>query len=109
MCLWITTLTPVLPAVPKVEIKDANRPPWIDKEVLLLIKKKNRTRRKAKLKDSVNLWDRFRELRRRVNKMVKFKKRSHLTKLSCSLRDNPRKLWAYYKAITKTTRIPGLI
>ena len=39
--------------VPKVVIKDANRPPWIDKEVLLLIRKKNRTRRKAKLKDSV--------------------------------------------------------
>ena len=109
MCLWTTTLTPVLPAVPKVVIKDANRPPWIDKEVLLLIKKKNRTRRKAKLKDSVNLWERFRELRRQVKKMVKFKKRSHLTKLGSSLRDNSRKLWSYYKAITKTTRIPGLI
>ena len=109
MCLWTTTLAPVLPAVPKVVIKDANGPPWIDKEVLLLIKKKNRTRRKAKLKDSVNLWERFRELRRQVKKMVKFKKRSHLTKLSSSLRDNSRKLWSYYKAITKTTRIPGLI
>ena len=108
MCLWTTTLTPVLPAVPKVVIKDANRPPWIDKEVLLLIKKKNRTRRKAKLKDSVNLWERFRELRRQVKKMVKFKKRGHLM-LSSSLRDNSRKLWSYYKAITKTTRIPGLI
>ena len=35
--------------------RDAVRPPWIDKEVLLLIRKKNRTQRKAKLKDSVNL------------------------------------------------------
>ena len=102
-------MTPVLPAVPKVVIKDANRPPWIDKEVLLLIKKKNRTRRKAKLKDSVNLWERFRELRRQVKKMVKFKKRSHLTKLSCSIKDNPCKFWSHYEAITKTTRIPGLI
>ena len=65
--------------VPKVlaVIKDANRPSWIDKEVLLLIRNKYRTRRKAKLKDSVNLWERFRELRRQViKKMVKFKKRS---------------------------------
>ena len=53
--------------VPKVVINDANRSPWIDKEVLLLIRKKNRTRRrKAKLKDSINLWERFRELRRQV-------------------------------------------
>ena len=35
--------------------RDADRPPWIDKEVLLLIREKNRTQRKAKLKDSVNL------------------------------------------------------
>ena len=41
--------------------------------------------------------------------MVKIKKRSHLTKLSCSLRDNPRPFWSYYKAITKSTRIPGVI
>ena len=95
--------------VPEVVIKDANRPPWIDKEVLLLIRKKNRTRRKAKLKDSVNLWERFPELRRQVKKMVKFKKRSHLAKPSSSLRDNPRKFWSYYKAITKTTRIPRVI
>ena len=59
--------------VPKVVIRDANRPPWIDKEELLLIRKKNRTWRKAKFKDTVNLWERFRELRQQVKKMVKFK------------------------------------
>ena len=48
--------------VPKVVIKDVNRPPWIETEVLLLIRKKNRTRRKAKLNDSVNLRERFRKI-----------------------------------------------
>ena len=42
--------------------KDVNRPPWIETEVLLLIRKKNRTRRKAKLDDSVNLRERFRKI-----------------------------------------------
>ena len=41
--------------------------------------------------------------------MVKFKKRGYLSKLGCSLRDNPRKFWSYYKAITKTTKIPGVM
>ena len=42
--------------------------------------------------------------------MVNFKKGSRLSKLSCSLKtDNPRKFWSYYKAITKTTRTPGVI
>ena len=108
-CWYDMFLSCVDEFVPKVVIKDANRPPWIDKEVLLLIRKKNRTRRKAKLKNSVHLWERFRELRRQVKKMVKFKKRSHLSKLSCSLGDNPRKFWSYYKTITKTTRIPRVI
>ena len=63
--------------VPKVVI---NRPPWIDKGKLVLIGKKNRTRGKAKLKDSINLWERFRELKRQVRKWLKLK--SVVTSLS---------------------------
>ena len=100
-CWYDMFLTCVDEFVPKVVIKDANRPPCIDKEVLLLIRKKNRIRRKAKLKDSVNLWERFRELRRQVKKMVNFKKRS------CSLGENPCKFWSYYKTITKLPEFPG--
>ena len=40
---------------------------------------------------------------------VKFKKRSHLSKRTFSLGDNPRKFWSYYKTITKITRILGVI
>ena len=39
--------------VPKVLIRDANRPPWIDREVLQLIRKKNQIWHKAKMKDSL--------------------------------------------------------
>ena len=38
----------------KVLIRDANRPPWIDREVFQFIRKKNQIWHKAKLKDSVN-------------------------------------------------------
>ena len=41
--------------------------------------------------------------------MVKFKKCSHLSKLSCSLGDNPRKFWSHYITMTKATRISGVI
>ena len=44
-----------------------------------------------------------------VKKMVKFKERSYLSKLGYSLKDNPCKFWSYYKAITKTTKIPGVL
>ena len=52
--------------VPKVVIKNANRPPWVDRDVPQLIKKKNRIRRRAKSKDSAHLWERFRKLRHQV-------------------------------------------
>ena len=46
-CWYDMFLSCVDEFVPKVVIKDAKRPPWIDKEVLLLIRKKNRTRLKG--------------------------------------------------------------
>ena len=108
-CWYDMFLSCVNEFVPKVVIEDANRPSWIDKEVLSLIEKKSRTRHKAKLKSSVILWQRYRGLRRQVKKTFKFKKRSYLSKLGCSLRDNPRKFWSYHKAITTTTKIPGVM
>ena len=33
--------------VPKITIKDPNKPPWIDAEVMQLIRKKNKIRRNA--------------------------------------------------------------
>lgn len=54
-CWYDLFLSCVDEFVPKVLIRDANRPPWIEREVLQLIRKKNRIRRKAKLKDSVFL------------------------------------------------------
>ena len=48
-CWYDMFLSCVDEFVPKVGIEDANRPPWIDKEALLLIRKKKRTRCKAKM------------------------------------------------------------
>ena len=48
-CWYDMFLSCVDEFVPKVVIEDANRPPWIDKEALLLIRKKKRTRCKAKM------------------------------------------------------------
>ena len=108
-CWYDMFLSCVDEFVPKVVIKDANRLPWIDKEVLLLVRKKSRTRYKAKLKSPVILWERYPELRRQVKKIAKLKKCSYLSELGCSLRDNPRKCWSHYKAITKPTKILGVM
>jgi GTPase len=72
----------------KIIIKDGNRLAWIDREVLQLIRKKNRIRRKAKSNDSPIIWERFCKLRHEVKKLLKFKNRNYLSSLSNSLRDN---------------------
>ena len=85
--------------VPKIIIKDSNKTSWIDREVLQLIRKKNRIRRKAKLNDSpVMRWEGFRKLRHEVKTLLKLKK-NVIT----------RRLWSYHKAISKSGRIPDVV
>ena len=55
------------------------------------------------------LWSRFRGLRQLAKRTVKFKKRNHLCNLGAVLNENPRKFWSYYKAIAKSSKIPGVI
>jgi hypothetical protein len=59
--------------IPNIIIKDGNRPPWIDREVLQLIRKKKRIRRKAKSNDSPIIWERFRKLRQELKNCLNLK------------------------------------
>lgn len=109
LCWQDLFLTCVDQFIPKIRIKDPNRPPWIDADVLHLIRKKERVRRKARLTDSPYQWEKFRKIRSEVKKLIKFNKRYYIDKLGYSLKTNPKKFWSYYKLITKTSRIPSEI
>lgn len=103
------SLTCVDQFIPKIRIKDLNRPPWIDTDVLHLIRKKERVRRRARRTDSPYQWSKFRKIRSEVKKLIKFNRRNYIDKLGNSLKSNPKKIWSYYKLITKTSRIPSEI
>jgi hypothetical protein len=92
-------LTCVDQFIPKIRIKDPNRPPWIDADVLHLIRKKERVRRKARITDSPYQWRKFRKIRSEVKKLIKFNKLNYIDKLGNSLKSNPKKFWSYYKLI----------
>ena len=68
-----------------------------------LIGKKNKIRRKANFTNSAFLWGKFRQIRHQV------KNREHLKELGDSLKDNPLRVWSYYKSITKSSRIPTVV
>ena len=95
--------------VPKITTKDPNKPPWIDAEVMQLIRKKNKMRRKFNFTNSAFVWGKFRQIRHQVKKLIKSNKREHLKELGDSFKDNPRRFWSYYKSITKSSRIPTVV
>ena len=87
-------LTCVDQFIPRIRIKDSNRPPWIDADVLQLIRKRERVRRRAKITDSTYQWSKFRKIRSQVKKLIKFNKRNYIDKLGNSLKSNPKKFWS---------------
>ena len=81
-------LTCVDQFIPKIRIQDPNRPPWIDADVLHLIRKKERVRRKARITDSPYQWRKFRKIRSEVKKLIKFNKLNYIDKLGNYLKSN---------------------
>lgn len=90
--------------VTKKCISNINRPPWVDREIVLLLRKKNTLRRKAIARDTVYMWTKFRRLRAETKKLIKYKKKLYISNLGQAL-----KAWSYYKALNKTSRIPNTI
>ncbi|CAB3985676.1 Hypothetical predicted protein [Paramuricea clavata] len=95
--------------VQKKCVSNINRSPWVDREIVLLLKKKNTLRRKAKSRDTVYLWAKFRRLRAEIKKLIKHKKKAYISNLGQDLKSNPKRFWSYYKALNKTNRISNTI
>jgi hypothetical protein len=95
--------------VAKVRVRDIHHPPWVDREIVHLLHKKNNLRRKAKVRDTANLWSRFHRLRANIKKLIQYKKKVYITNLGQSLKDNPKRFWSYYKVINKSSRIPNVV
>ena len=95
--------------VQKKCVSNINRSPWVDREIVLLLKKKNTLRRKAKSRNTDYLWSKFRRLRAEIKKLIKYKKKVYISNLGQDLKSNPKRFWSFYKALNKTNRIPNTI
>ena len=82
-------------SIPKCTSRNVNRHPWIDKELLTLIKKKNTLRKKAFKTGSQNDLDKFKDLRRDTKRMIAQKKKDHSYKMKVALGENPKRFWSY--------------
>ena len=85
--------------IPKYRVKNTHDHPWIVKELLHVIKKKNIQRRKLKKSQSLVDAEKYKSLRRNTKQLISKKKKAYNKK---SLLENPKCFWSAVKSITKT-------
>ena len=95
--------------VPKKKIKDKLIPPWIDKEVKILCRKKDRASKKALRTKSPEDIETFKALRRDCKKLIRSKYNVYLHDLSRDVSNHPKKFWNFFSSKTKTRKIPSAI
>ena len=95
--------------IPKIKLKDAKSPRWIDGEIIKLSKKKKRLLKQAKQSNSAVHWDNYRLIRKQIKTATKRKYRELLKDLQSDLKDDPKKFWNFYRSKTKSARIPKVV
>jgi hypothetical protein len=72
--LWLNTVTDAVDKhVPKVIIHNSAQPPWFDKEVRHVINQKKTAWRRARKKNSMKQWAKFRALRNKLKQLLRKK------------------------------------
>ena len=95
--------------IPKYTIKNAHNHPWIDAELLSLLRQKNIIRRKANKTGSIKDIDKFRTLRKLTKQLIIQKKKEHGCKLNESITNNPKRFWSFVKSSTRENASPHLL
>ena len=93
--------------VPQTKLRRHSRPPWIDNDVMKLEKKSLWKRLKSN--SDVDLFSRFKLLRKQTKRLISLKYSLYLKSLSEHLKNNPKKFWSIHSLKAKTRRIPPVV
>ena len=93
-------------SIPKARVRDSNTPPWIDKEVRHLLKRKE-SGRAAKKDNSAFYLEKFRILRKESKALINRKLKEYHTSIGDSLKVNPKRFWSLFRHKTKSNSIPA--
>ena len=80
--------------VPSKRLKGRNQVPWIDSNILNVIKKKNSVRQKLKSRPNACRKDKFKSLRAQVKKLLRESRDHFYDSIDTSFRFNPKRLWS---------------
>ena len=95
--------------IPKTKVKISYKPPYITKDIIHALNMKETIRKRAKSTNSPSLWDRFRELRRKIKSMIRSKKREYISTLASSVKNKPKEFWRFFKAKTTGSSLPDTL
>ena len=94
--------------IPHFTVKRKTNPPWINKDVLHLIKKKKKLWRQLKAEPSESLSKKFKDLRSKTKKKIRSEYYKYLWHLSGVLKENPKRFWSYHSIKSKSKRLPDI-
>ena len=107
---WTEKVVSIIKAVvPTVKMKNFKSKPWIDSEVKHLVNLKETTRRKAKIRNTPFLWEKYRDYRNNLKQLIARKYNQYLVDESSEITTNPKRAWNLINTKTKTKRIPSLV
>ena len=96
--------------VPKRRVRNVHDHPWLDLELMKLIKKKNMQRIKGRKTKTPDDLQKIKDLvRRETKKLMKQKKKDYANKLRDSLSENPKRFWSLVKASTTQRSSPSIL
>ena len=93
--------------MPSKRLKGRNPVPWIDGNILNLIKKKNSVRQKLKSHPNASLTDKLKSMRAQVKKLLRKSCDHFYDSIDTGFRFNPKRLWSILKLNSKSHPIPG--
>ena len=88
-------------------LKGRNPVPWIDSNILNLIKKKNSVRHKLKSHPNAGLRDKFKSLRAQVKKLLRESPYHFYDSIDTGFRLTFKRLWSILRLHSKSYPIPG--
>ena len=74
--------------------------PWMTKDILMLIRSRDRLKAKAKKSDSTPHWENYKKARNDVTSAVRKAKRNYITKKINSAKDSSKEIWDSLKYLT---------
>ena len=95
--------------IPQITLKRRSRPPWINNEVMKLVRKKKKLWKRLKCSGSQDLLMKFKELRKKTKRLINSSYSKYLKSLSEKLQDNPNNIWSFYSMKSKEKRIPETV